>query len=167
MAKTILQQKFRWIQNCPIPRSWDLRIARADTTKLGWMPECIRGISDFAHVLPTFYAHNEEAPVLHGSLTHPNTSPPFTLTDLFLSQSLPSKHTHFLSSLTVTSRVSFLFPAPCQHCQLLVQGTKRQHCCSQCSKLNPQCTTKPQHWQKHSSPPSPRGLWKRLNEVSK
>lgn len=59
MAETILQQKFRSIQNCPIPRSWDLRIARADTTKLGWMLGCIRGISDFALVLPTFYAHNE------------------------------------------------------------------------------------------------------------
>lgn len=163
MAKTILQQKFRSIQNCPIPRSWDLRIARADTTKLGWM---LRWISGFALVLPTFYAHNEEAFLSQFSMEvlPTQTHLPLPLWLICSCHNL-SQVNIFFSSFTA-SRISFLFAAPSQHCQLLVQGTKRQHCYSLCSKLNPQCTTKPQHWQKHSSPPSPRGLWKRLNEVS-
>lgn len=158
MAKTILQQKFRSIQNCPIPRSWDLRIARADTTKLGWMLRCIRGISDFALVLPTFYAHNEASLSQFSVEVLPTRKHlPLSLWLVCSCHSVSSKHTHFLSYFTATSRISFLFAAPTQYCQLLLQGTKRQHCYSQCSKLNPQPSVQPSLSTGRNTAPHPAG----------
>lgn len=115
VAKTILQQKFRSIQNCPIPRSWDLRIARVDTTKLGWMLGCVRGISDFALVLPTFNAHNEASLSQFSMEGLPiQAHLPLSLWLICSCHSLSSVNTHIFSPLSLLLHVfpSCLQPHP-------------------------------------------------------